>query len=409
MYREKSKFTFKNLLFFSTVWVFYSLNSRYFQIPNAELFRWVFLGLLIIVAYFTGESLALRPPTIVLFFIVAVIPSVILGINQKESFIKFLSFIVVVWGSYIFFDSLETKEESEIALKIMMIVMIAFELQSLLVILSGGMGGPYNGYNGDRMEGNTSNPNTLGIYSNLSFLASYYWFSNTNGYKKLVFFGLMGVSVYTAVASVSRTAFVTICLNIFFCLFIQFRKTGFSFMLLLPVALVLFLAFTGKLDILGIEALNRLSNEGTGRDELWEKGISIWRQYPIFGCGYDVSKYLNYVYENNAIVYSHFHNSYISILAETGLYGVLILGSNLFKNFIPFFKSVKESFSEKRIDIFVFCFIMMISLLITAWSESFLFAVGSTEACTFWMLFTWSLVYLENNKTNYVYGEAKDE
>ena len=352
MLHEKNKYlTLKNFILFATVWVFFSLNSRYLRIPNADIVRWVLLGLLIVVAYFTGDSLELRPPIIVLFFFVAVAPSLLYSINQKESFIKFLSFIVVVWGSYIFFNSLESKEDMEIALKIMMIVMIAFEFQSIFVVFSGGAGGDYTGYNGGRMEGNTSNPNTLGVYSNLSFLASYYWFSNSEGPKKAFFFAVMGISVYTAVMSVSRTAFVTICLNILFIIFIQFRKSGFSYLLLLPILFVFVLAFTGNLQFLGIEALNRLNEEGTGRDELWEKGINVWRQYPVFGCGYDVSRYLNTWDEYQFA----FHNSYISILSEIGLWGVLILGLRFLKELLDSSSLFRTELRNNKISLFVLC------------------------------------------------------
>lgn len=379
--QKKNYFTVKNLIFFATVWIFYSLNSREFKIPNADILRWFFLGALIIVAYFTGESLALKPPTIVLFFVVAVAPSLLNSINQKESLIKFLSFIVVVWGNYIYFSSLETKEDMELALKIIMIVMIVFEIQNLII----------HRYDGDRLAGNTTNPNTLGVYSNLSFLAAYFWFSNTQGIKKFVFLGLMGVSVYLAVMSVSRTAFVTICVNIFFCLFIQFRKSGFSYLLLLPALLVFILAMTGNLQFLGIEALNRLTEEGSGRDELWEKGINVWKSHPVFGCGYDVSLYLNDLDE----FYYPFHNSYISILAEIGIWGVTILGICFINDFFRSFREFLNSLREEKISFLSFSVLMMIELLIAAWSESFLFAVGSTEACTFWMIFVWTLVFRE--------------
>lgn len=399
--------TFQNIIFFFTIWIFFSLNSRHFKIPNAEIWRWVFLGLLIVIAFITSENFSLSPPTIMFFFIIAVVPSVFLGINQKESFIKFLSFIVVVWGGYIFFSSLDTKDETETALKVMLFVMIAFEIQTLIVVVTG-MGG----YSGSRMEGVTTNPNTLGVYSNLSFLAAFYWFDKCKGLKKFFFFLVMTLSVYTALASGSRTALVTIVLNIVLVWFVFFKNSLFRFAILIPLVVLLVMAVNGSLEHLGIEALNRLldKKEGTTRGELWENGIKIWKRYPIFGCGYDQSVYLNV--DANGFRYP-FHNSYLSVLAEIGVFGVIVFGIGFLKDILviikSFLKNVKES---NEISLFVICFIMMIELLIAAWSESFLFAVGSTEACTFWMLFVWALVYIKKfqfaqEKNNVVLGEKE--
>jgi len=36
---------------------------------------------------------------------------------------------------------------------------------------------------------------------------------------------------------------------------------------------------------------------------------------------------------------------------------------------------------------------MALELMLAAWSESFMFAVGSTEACLFWVLIAWIIAY----------------
>ena len=396
--------TFQNIIFFSTIWVFFSLNSKFLRIPNAEIWRWVLLGLLIVLSFITDGKFALKPPSIIFFFIIAVVPSIILGINQKESFIKFLSFIVVVWGGYIYFSSLNSKEDMELSLKIMLFIMIAFELQSVFYVLIG------KGYDGSRMTGNTTNSNTLGVYSNLAFLAAFYWFSKFSGIKKVFFLVLMLVSSYTSVASGSRTAVVTIFLNIVIAWFVIFRKSFIKYLILLPILAFIGVAVFGDLKVFGIEALNRLADkeEGVTRGALWDNGIKIWKQYPVFGCGYELSTYLNK--DANGFHYP-FHNSYLSILAEVGVWGVVIIGIGFLSNIISSIKRfIKEIKGSIEVSVYIICFMMMIELLIAAWSESFLFAVGSTEACTFWMLFTWNLVYLEKkNSTEVTIGDNIQE
>ncbi len=380
---------FQNILFFITIWIFFSLNSRYFRIPYSDILRWVFLGLLIVVSFIFNRKHSLNFPPILFFFVIAVGPSIFMGINIKDSLIKALSYIVVVWGGYICFRSLDSKDDMDLYLKMMMFIMIAFELQSVFIVLTG------KGYNGDRMEGVTTNPNTLGIYSNLSFLASFYWFRKFDGIKKTVFLLLMLTSAYTVIASASRTAFVTLAINIVVAWFVSFKKGSMKLLILIPVAAFLIILWGGSAQKLGITALDRLlnQNEGTTRGELWDKGIMIWKRYPVFGCGYNQSVWLNF--DENGFN-SPFHNSYLSFLAEVGVWGVVVLGFKFLNNIIDivkgFIDEVKYNF---KVSGFVICFMMIVELLIAAWSESFLFAVGSTEACTFWMLFTWALVYLE--------------
>ena len=83
------------------------------------------------------------------------------------------------------------------------------------------------------------------------------------------------------------------CIILAWALFLG-TKGIFRILAVLLVVLGGYCMLTGKLAFLNITALNRLTEEGgTDRGELWEYGINIWRQHPIFGCGYQVSNMLN--------------------------------------------------------------------------------------------------------------------
>ena len=88
-----------------------------------------------------------------------------------------------------------------------------------------------------------------------------------------------------------------------------------------------------------------------------------------------------------------FHNSYLTYLAETGVWGMSVMGivllAEIKQTVLNFIRALKSG----HISLFQICGLLLIELLIAAWSESFLFAVGSTEACTFWVIFIWLLVY----------------
>lgn len=151
------------------------------------------------------------------------------------------------------------------------------------------------------------------------------------------------------------------------------------------------ITFSGGLSFLNIEAINRLTSEGgTDRGELWQLGLNVWKKYPIFGCGYTVSNRYNTL---EGLVGFPFHNSYITILAEIGIWGVAILGTNLFENLFKAVSVLKYETRYEPVNIFLINCLMMFTQLVAAYSESFLFAVGSTEACTFWMLLTWNIAY----------------
>ena len=384
MLRDSSK-KIQFYIFIAMMWVFYSLNSRYFQIPHADLVRWIVMACLILsVVIRKGFS---RPPLLVGTFIVAVVASFFASIDVRQSMIKMVCFIVVVYGGYMYFASLESEEEFEIAMKIIMGIILVFELQNIVAIIGG------FGYEDgtDRAIGITTNANTLGGYSNLAMLASYYWAVKSDGRKKLIYILLMLCSIWTCLLSGSRGGFVVMALMLLSILILRLRNNFFKILIIISAIMLVKITFSGGLSFLNIEAINRLTSEGgTDRGELWQLGLNVWKKYPIFGCGYTVSNRYNTL---EGLVGFPFHNSYITILAEIGIWGVAILGTNLFENLFKAVSVLKYETRYEPVNIFLINCLMMFTQLVAAYSESFLFAVGSTEACTFWMLLTWNIAY----------------
>lgn len=370
--------------FFALMWVFYSLNSRYLKIPYALLIRWVLLALLVL------QSKRFKVPAIVPAFIIATTPSILASVDVKESIVKILCFCVVSVGGSSFFSSLESEDEFENALQIMMAVMILFEIQSILAIVLGfGYGSGFG-----RATGITTNSNTLGGYSNLAYVAAYYWFERTRGSKKLFFLMIMVGSVWTCVLSGSRAGFG--CLLIITALIALLQgNSGMKILSLATVLVVFYLMYSGALDSLNIRGLQGLTQAGgLSRGGLWEEGMNVWRQYPIFGCGYSTSAAHNF-YDLSYGQYD-FHNSYITLLAETGVWGTAIIASTVALSSIMSVRMLKHFNYGREIPIYMVVFLMMVTQLVSAYGESFLFAVGSTEACTFWMLFAWLISYRDH-------------
>ncbi len=378
------------------MWTFFTLNTYSFRlIPYPLIMRWVLLAILVASAVLFNKGEFVIPPAIIFLYLLAVIPSCFASVDITESSVKILSFITVVWGCYIFFYSFDCEEDFYSLFKILTIVIIAFEIASVVFILTG------KGFTGERARGVTTNANTLGVYSNMAFFASFYWFNKCKKFKKFIFFILMLCSAGTVLASGSRTAFIVLCMSAAVIVFLNLKSTPARLFAILFIVFAAYLLLSGKLEFLNIQALNRLNEEGgTDRGDLWDKGIEVWQRFPIFGCGYANSQIYN---DTPGEEHYPFHNSYLTILAEVGVWGSVIIGLMIIIELVCIFKMILERKESQDMPLLLIGALMLVSLLISAYSESFLLAVGSTEACTFWVIFTWFIAYRDKIfRENYI-------
>lgn len=376
-----------NIIVFATIWVYLSLNARYLNFSGSHILRWVFPGLLILWSILGNEGKIIKPPAILVWTTLAVLPSIFFSIYGNIGFIKYLSLVVVLYGSYIFFSYLNDKNLLVSCFNKLIIILIIYQILNFIFVAAG------VNYDSGRALGITTNANTLGVYSNLAYWAILYLLIKTKSRLVKMFFGILLItSVFTVIASGSRTAFVVIVLNILLTGILLFRHSPVFLIFLLGIGVGIYFLLSGKLSGLNIVALNRLMEEGgTTRGDLWESAITIWRENKVFGVGYTVSYLFNPIEPGLA-----FHNSYVSFLVETGIWGVIVLGIGftgliirIGKFIILYLHRKQKGFNE-----FVIACIMSVSLLIAAWSESFLFAVGSTEGFIFWFLIAWILAYI---------------
>ena len=133
-----------------------------------------------------------------------------------------------------------------------------------------------------------------------------------------------------------------------------------------------------------------MEDGGTTRDILWNSALAVWRRHRIFGCGYTVSPLYNVIERGMT-----FHNSYLSFLVECGLWGSCVLGVGIIVYLVRVIIHLIHRKNTRIHDVFFVSCLMVFNLLIAAWSESFLFAVGSTEGFTFWFLIAWLAAYMK--------------
>ena len=217
--REKQYLAIKDILVFLMVCVYFTLNAKYITFSGLTIVRWLLpISLVLVTILFSGGTIV-RPPILVCFFLIAVFPSIWLSIDISTSILKMAAFLIILYGNYIFFMGSKGTEEMEKYFYIFSVIVTFFQLLNLFYI---GMG---IGYDGGRATGITTNANTLGIYSNIAFWASVYLTGKARRMISKIFFLMLVLSsIYTAIASGSRSALIVIGLNIIFWGFIKYRN-----------------------------------------------------------------------------------------------------------------------------------------------------------------------------------------
>ncbi len=387
--------TWDKIVFGITIYVFLSLNAKDLRPPAPELFRWILPMVLVFVAVIKREGRLALPPMLIILFVFALAPSFLDTPNFKDSLMKAISFIWIVYGTYICFWGCKDRTELVDFFKVVCLILLFFEALNIIYIVIGRGGGT-----GGRYDGFVTNPNTLSIYSNLSFWAAYYYYYKKNGWKKLLLGFFLIASVVLVIMSGSRTGFIMVLINIIIAVFLQARTTIAKILTVIAIVTVVVLLFTGNLRFLKIQALDRILETGGGsRGELWDYGLNVWKRFPIFGCGYRQSKVYNLLPGN---VGYDFHNSYLSLLIEVGIWGAMVMLVAIVPVIYSSFNQCLKELKLSKNSGFAVVAFMALSLMVCAWSESFLFSVGSTEAFAFWMLFVWLMSYLKKGDKQWV-------
>lgn len=380
---EKKKISANSIVLFCLIGVYYCLNAKYLNFSLFIIMRWVFPALLVGIAVWQNNGRIVAPPWLMIWFSVAVLVPSIVGADATTSIIKYISWVLIFYGSYIYFYQNQEREAMHRSLEILCFILVFFQIANVIFTLA-----ENSAVNG-RSTGMTTNANTLGIYSNLAFWAGVFFYTRTiNKTTKLIWLGFCLTTAYTAIASGSRTAFLVMALNFMAFLFLLQSKRKHILLFAASLTLLIYLVLSGKLNFLGITAVERLSEEGGAeRAELWDFALNLWQNNKLFGVGYTISS------RYNELVGLAFHNSYISYLVECGIWGVVLFAPSLV---YVLFKCFSHS-KRQHLEFYIAC-MMLVVLLIAAWSESFMFAVGSTEGFTFWFLLAWAMVYIKGTE-----------
>ncbi|MDH6230344.1 exopolysaccharide production protein ExoQ [Mesorhizobium soli] len=205
----------------------------------------------------------------------------------------------------------------------------------------------FGGYHYDPLDGNYSfvgafsSKNLLGFFSSLGI---YFGFAalfilRERGLWALVALVTFGLAGYALVASQSATSIIATAATLAMLVGVRAlllfaprtRKTFFLVVLIAGLFVVFIGLNAGGVDLL-LGAFGKDSTL-TGRTYLWGEGLAAWGQAPTFGVGYqaywvqgfsEAERLWEEFYIGSRSGF-HFHNTYIEVLVELGVVGLLLL------------------------------------------------------------------------------------
>lgn len=363
--------------------VFISLDSR-FRIPGATILRWAAPAGLLFFSILMRKGKMALPGNALYYVVVALFCLASLySISKVYSLMRMVSFVLITMAFYNYFSLCNDREEMLEELRIF----------GVCFIIYGVLNAVFLGDISRRAYGITGNPNSLGIWSNISFLSALVFFVSTNKkWVKTSMLLVMGAAVMTAVLSGSRTYTITIVMNIFAAVLLFQKEMPAVWKILGAIVIIVCIPYA--MDIISrLPGIQRLQEKGFGRGELWEEGVKLWRQKPVFGWGYGVSAMLNapeYITGTEELIYGlSFHNSYLVVLMETGVVGIALVVLLILTQAWNLVKTYLQS-RDRRLAVVL---MIMVTMLLCFWGCAAMTSVGSTEGFYFWGVFSWLMVY----------------
>ncbi len=186
-----------------------------------------------------------------------------------------------------------------------------------------------------RLIGTIEDPNFFVLFNSIFFF--YYL---TRPKDRMNNLGLI-LCFITVLLSLSRGGLLAVLFPFIFYMVKYVRKYNnkkvllmLALVLILNIFLIYILNFN-LIHVLTERMLNIFSDGGSGRINLWKKGLDLFMKNPIIGIGINNFRYYNI----NVYGGSHYlHNTYLQVLVETGVVGFVIFSLFLFSFLIRLLK-----------------------------------------------------------------------
>ncbi len=380
----------KKIVFSFALLIFLLVGSIY-QLPYNSVLRWlIIIILLVLIMIENNKNLRLPSKTIILFIPYMTTFFLVSDRGILYSIERSISFLLTYFTLLLLFQDLEQNELKEYLENIGMILNIVTVLNFAQFVLTR----QYISFSGIY-----ANQNYLVTILIISLIFEIYFIQSKKSKVNIVF---AIINIILLVLSGSRAGIVCLIVVYFSIPLFFYRNNSVKSMLKIFieffVLIILGILIIRKYDI---QALDRIFAEkdtlyystGLSRGNYWTMSIPIFKTHPLFGWGINIS-YLNI---NNLTdcgnIYDWgFHNSYLIILCETGIVGTFCFLYYIFNSIIQARKSWLYSIETRLLIIGI------IVVMINAFAESFLFAMGNVSAFLFWTLIAClNNSYFQNN------------
>lgn len=197
-----------------------------------------------------------------------------------------------------------------------------------------------------RFRGFMGNPNGLGIWLVLMvFLIEITENRKITNYSKTFFLTFIGILIFSVLLSGSRTAIIALTI-FYFIKFLPFKNKIFLGITLLGLGGTLVFLFQDLLissvTNLGFGEVARTSTleTGSGRFIAWDFGWKKFLEQPLLGFGFGFTEVFfkqNYVLLSSLNHQGNAHNSYLTLLIDIGVIGLLLFLFGIFNFLRNFF------------------------------------------------------------------------
>lgn len=368
---------------FMLIYSFFLVNFRIFRFKGDGIVRIISLGICfcIVIRYVLAK--VKRIPAIILCFTVGALPSCFVSINRNYSFENYFQCVITLICLYYLADYMISMSYSSSFIEGIKWISIFCTVVGTILHVKGLDIGDMN-----RAQGITTNANTLGIYSYVALITMLYFAYNSLLWKKFFYYFMSLLNIWLILESGSRLAFLVMLgyLGIYFILITKDTRIKVIYPFLICFIIGIFVWKFNAIKAVFISKMLRLDDDGLGRFHLWKIGLDIWKEHKLLGCGLLCSPFLN----EGVDIWSHFlpmHNSYVSLLAETGLVGTVLVAGSMVISIVRYIRRFFFDFFHNGFSDFLLFFLMWGGLFMSSVTESFLFASGATEYFLFWFTF----------------------
>ena len=327
--------------------------------------RFIILPAMMVVSFYKSESPAKVDWLTIAFFVVAVFPSILFSPYMGNAAVKAATVLLMfVSSSMYFYSRCYTGLQSLYrALVIFGYVCVAANFFRFLI---------GQGYSGDNFRGYFGNRNACGaaLVTIAVVMLAEVW-------KRIFPLVFLGLDIFMIIMTYSRGAFLGLIIGLVVFLFFVYEDKVKLLGVCISIAILAFL-FRGRIQQMPI--YERLATEGLSRNELWDYAFQVIRDNFLTGVGFSSSKFSNQLEGNEGY---NFHNSYIGLMADVGIFGVIMLALMFLVLGARIYIRYKNIPSKDRIQ-YVALIAICIAFFGLSFGEAYLIVAGSPFSFVFW-------------------------